>query len=304
MKEGKRLISNPKTRKKQRDSISEENPIREWLPSIGLGRASSPGYKSKPKNLQSSVCNWIKSIKSLGFRSIISLLSEEELKDYDQLPNGLLGQYKLYGFEVASIPVSPDNTPVLNPLDQCVVINAFQTLPKPIIIHCHAGIVRSGIAVQTVLSFISKNGIELSKDQHREILRLIHNSHQDYSEYCTMARGRYGLSDYAYLSYMLSQVNINYLNTYLNEIDVVRRSWNSCPHCSLKFLAFCRIYSAGRLPVRNKAYQDEYDRIFQNLKVSRDFMSEVREAIHLASIQPSSPITKVRYYHASDNEDS
>jgi len=83
-----------------------------------------------------------------GVKSVICLLSDEEMEWYEPVPGGLLARYRERGLVVASVPVQPSRQPSLT-RQQCAAISeAFATLPKPVVIHCSAGLVRSGDAVR------------------------------------------------------------------------------------------------------------------------------------------------------------
>jgi hypothetical protein len=278
------------------------NPIREWLPSLGLGRASRPGCEAGEANPEPAVDRWVKTVRAQGFRSVICLLSEEELGRYSHVPGGLLGRYEHLGLEVRSIPLPPDRTPVLTGENRCSVVEAYEDLPKPVLVHCSAGVVRSGAAVRHLVKLLSDSGTKSpSETEHKEILRLIRNSRMAYS-ICALGRGRYGMEDYGRLGHLLQRAARHCLEEYLKEIDAVRATHHRCPPCSLKFLAFCRIYSAGRLPERHRAYRNEFMERNKAWPNDRDFMAEVRQAIYNAPGLRYAPPTNVRYYHSLGEE--
>lgn len=122
--------------------------IREWLPQIQVARASRPGQHQSQRKIQAALDLWIRSVVASGFKSIVCLLSGQELALYSHLDGGLLGQYERNGIESVSIPIPIDRSPVLTGGDRAEILDAFLKLPKPIVIHCSAGIVRSGAAVR------------------------------------------------------------------------------------------------------------------------------------------------------------
>ena len=132
-------------------------PIREWVPELGLGRASRPGFESGQVDLAPAVDNWVKAVRSKGVRSVICLLSREELEWYCGVPGGLLGRYQHLGLEVISIPVPLDRHPVLGETELPRITKAFEDLPKPVVVHCSAGVVRSGAAVRHLQTLLSRS---------------------------------------------------------------------------------------------------------------------------------------------------
>jgi protein-tyrosine phosphatase len=116
-----------------------------------LYRASRPGYSGGGKKAvgMGEVQRWIESAQSLGVISIICLLAEEHLCLY---PDGdLLGIYRAVGFEVRHIPVTDHRRPPLTPQQLAEVLRAWQELSRPVLIHCSAGIDRTGAAVKHIL---------------------------------------------------------------------------------------------------------------------------------------------------------
>jgi protein-tyrosine phosphatase len=116
-----------------------------------LYRAARPGYSGggrKPVGM-GEVQRWIESAQSLGITSIICLLAEEHLCLYPDAD--LLGIYRAAGFEVRHIPVVDHRDPPLDDDHLAAVLHAWRELPKPALIHCSAGIDRTGAAVQYIL---------------------------------------------------------------------------------------------------------------------------------------------------------
>ena len=116
-----------------------------------LYRSSRPGYSGGGKLPvgMGEVQRWIEAAQSLGVVSIVCLLADEHLCLY---PDGdLLGIYRAAGFEVRHIPATDHRRPLLTEDQLAAVLQAYRELPKPALIHCSAGIDRTGAAVAHIL---------------------------------------------------------------------------------------------------------------------------------------------------------
>jgi hypothetical protein len=99
------------------------------------------------------VVAWIERISSAGIKSVICLLTPEQLGRYDNLPrigSGLLNAYREAGMVVLHIPVfdqahpeSTDGCEILGPGVYEKAYAGFNDLPKPVLLHCSAGIDRT-----------------------------------------------------------------------------------------------------------------------------------------------------------------
>ncbi len=116
-----------------------------------LYRSSRPGYSGGGKIPvgMDEVKRWIESAQAHGIVSIVCLLANEHLCLY---PDGdLLGIYRAAGFEVRHIPATDHRRPPLTEDQLAAVLQAYRELPKPALIHCSAGIDRTGAAVTHIL---------------------------------------------------------------------------------------------------------------------------------------------------------
>lgn len=122
-----------------------------------------PDYKDcSPLPSQSFplIANWINQVCNAGIRGVICLLTPKQLQRYEGFhTDGLLGAYREAGLTVVHIPVfdevHPDDTEGSMVLGEAVFNKAFECfthLPKPVLLHCSAGIDRSSpVAAQIVV---------------------------------------------------------------------------------------------------------------------------------------------------------
>lgn len=87
----------------------------------------------------------------MKIKSILCLLSHEQLDEFYGA-NGiqLFEIYRQQGFAVGHVPVPDYQMPPLSSADLAMIQKALTELPKPWLIHCSAGIDRTGAAVEYI----------------------------------------------------------------------------------------------------------------------------------------------------------
>ena len=101
------------------------------------------------------VPEWIGRVRHMGVRSIVCLLTQAELKKYYGREGvDLLQRYAEAGFVVAHVPVGDEKTPPMSPRDLQRLAKAAKNLPPPILVHCSAGVDRTGCAVELLKTIL------------------------------------------------------------------------------------------------------------------------------------------------------
>ena len=136
------------------DLACSQRPLR-YHPTFG-GRG-----KKLPPDAKPLVVEWVDRVKSLGIRSIISLLEDHKHHKYyiegelNLHPEGLYGYYRSKGFECCVIPIVDSPRSVKSNCGKALVaevLAACDRMPKPVLLHCSAGIDRTSPVAAHIVS--------------------------------------------------------------------------------------------------------------------------------------------------------
>ena len=129
-----------------------------WVIDKQLARGRRPGYSGEHGALVSraDVDAWVEEVRSVGVKSIICLLAEDQLVLYSTLPSDLVDYYRQAGFSVVHVPARDHQWPPLTESHLERIWEAYQSLPKPVLVHCSAGVDRTGRAVEYITKRVGR----------------------------------------------------------------------------------------------------------------------------------------------------
>jgi protein-tyrosine phosphatase len=131
-----------------------------WVIPNVLARSSRPGYSGERGQPvpRAEVDAWAAEARAFGIKSIVCLLADDQLPLYSQLPTGLISYYRDAGFSVEHIPAQDHQHPPLSQDHLDKIWAAYRELPKPVLVHCSAGIDRTGRAIEYIKRRLSEKG--------------------------------------------------------------------------------------------------------------------------------------------------
>lgn len=117
-----------------------------WVVFNVLARSARPGYPARDVG-RPEVEAWGREALGLGICTVICLLADAELAEYYPAligVGGLLGVYRSLGLGVLHFPIPDHQHPPLAAEQLGRVVAAFEHAEKPVLVHCSAGLDRTG----------------------------------------------------------------------------------------------------------------------------------------------------------------
>ena len=132
-----------------------------WVIEGVLATSPRPGFSPGPELtvIDGVVERWLDEAQAFGIRSIICLIAGDQLWLYRKaVPEGLIARYESSGFAVTHIPTEDQQTVPFTGEQYERAWHGFRTMPKPVLVHCSAGMDRTGRVVRHILDHLSLLG--------------------------------------------------------------------------------------------------------------------------------------------------
>jgi len=134
-----------------------------WVIEGVLATSPRPGFKPGPDTAVArlAVDRWIAECRAFGIESILCLLGPDQLPLYRALPAGLLDYYRAAGFGVGHLPALDGLGNPYRATDYERAWDLYRELPGPLLVHCSAGMDRTGRIVRHIVDRLEVNGVLL-----------------------------------------------------------------------------------------------------------------------------------------------
>jgi len=132
-----------------------------WVIEGLIATSPRPGFRPGPEHTveQGIVETWIEDARQFGIASIICLIGGDQLWLYRKaVPEGLITRYESAGFTVCHIGTQDQQTHPFTHEQYEHAWHAFLELPKPVLVHCSAGMDRTGRIVNYIRERLESTG--------------------------------------------------------------------------------------------------------------------------------------------------